>query len=150
MLGFSTNSSRRPSSITTRIKTLISAFFKNAHIIVGDHLPLQQGLRHSQRTQGLHSRVGDHLPLQQGLRPRNNFTNFNTSANVGDHLPLQQGLRLRQCCLLSARLFRVGDHLPLQQGLRLRKFIIFVLSVGDHLPLQQGLRPHASTPSRKA
>ena len=59
----------RPSSITTRIKTLALVPSLIVIVPVRDHLPLQQGLRPAKVAELVSdTSVRDHLPLQQGLR----------------------------------------------------------------------------------
>ena len=64
-------SSRRASSIRTRIKTFIKLADLDSLYLLAEHLPLEQGLRLLIDLQlhccGLH--LAEHLPLEQGLRP---------------------------------------------------------------------------------
>ncbi len=82
---------QRPSSITTRIKTVLAPKLIDFGC-VRDHLPLQQGLRRLKKVLLRDSEVRDHLPLQQGLRLPFQYIAIRFST-VRDHLPLQQGLR---------------------------------------------------------
>ena len=74
----------RPSSITTRIKTLNSI----------NSIPLIE----------TDSTVRDHLPLQQGLRLTIPVCLPEDLQPVRDHLPLQQGLRQMGASPLGTRL----------------------------------------------
>ena len=85
----------RPSSTTTRIKTLINFVI----VIINNGCTRPSSTTTRIKTSCLHRHhqaallVRDHLPLQQGLRPA--FFGFSLMCNwVRDHLPLQQGLRL--------------------------------------------------------
>ena len=156
--------STRPSSTTTRIKTLIQSSKCTTDGTVLDHRPLQQGLRLDLTFFIFyHVLVLDHRPLQQGLRQWNNKTNYQTHNNVLDHRPLQQGLRhelivitvectgstrpsstttrIKTPLHVTTRMCHqdVLDHRPLQQGLRpIAAFLacLHLLPVRDHLPLQ--------------
>ena len=82
----------RPSSITTRIKTLHALLYEHP-LRVRDHLPLQQGLRHNSiylidcsRASTRPSSITTRIKTHSHLRKRQ-------QSQVRDHLPLQQGLR---------------------------------------------------------
>ena len=61
---------------------------------VRDHIPLEQGLRHSYLIKAIViTTVRDHIPLEQGLRPKC-LQCASGSIYVRDHIPLEQGLRL--------------------------------------------------------
>ena len=80
---------------------------------VGDHLPLQQGLRQLHLLSQANV-VGDHLPLQQGLRPV-----FISLTPNSSRRPSSITTRIKTLCETSrSYLCCVRDHLPLQQGLR--------------------------------
>ena len=133
-------------------------------IKVRDHIPLEQGLRHSnasffnapgvrQRPYSIRTRiktclsnqavlsktVRDHIPLEQGLRRQNNEPLGSVIEGVRDHIPLEQGLRLLLSWLEWLHQ-QVRDHIPLEQGLRLNKpeEHIYKNNVRDHIPLEQG------------
>ena len=60
---------------------------------VRDHIPLEQGLRHSADVLSRSVQyVRDHIPLEQGLRLVVNFLVVPDN-HVRDHIPLEQGLR---------------------------------------------------------
>ena len=86
--------------------------------------------------------LGEHLPLQPGLRRIHHLQGMNVES-LGEHLPLQQGLRLhtrrgvhaagcsRRASSTTTRI--KTDHSRSYNSLR---------RLGEHLPLQQGLRHH--------
>ena len=115
---------QRPSSIKTRIKT--QRFYPWAHsfVLVRDHLPLKQGLRRDAVwLYKLLLLVRDHLPLKQGLRQCKDASFLPFRVRVRVHLPLKQGLRQRITFVVHKRTC-VRDHLPLKQGLR-HKLLLF-------------------------
>ena len=130
--------SQRPSSITTRIKTLCKRTSTPVEIHVRDHLPLQQGLRrYGSKSYSIFTDVRDHLPLQQGLRQM--CANTKMKLSVRDHLPLQQGLRQQD--LLE--FYSSSSQRPSSITTRIKtgnEIAINLEHVRDHLPLQQGLR----------
>ena len=65
------------------------------YLILAEHLPLEQGLRHTMRDTiiGISLLLAEHLPLEQGLRHPKQLRS-NLAQPLAEHLPLEQGLRL--------------------------------------------------------
>ena len=93
-------------------------FFMRSLMVVRDHIPLEQGLRHKFKDHpNAGDSVRDHIPLEQGLR-HNRLLAHQSDKGVRDHIPLEQGLR--HLSWYSHHLWKipVRDHIPLEQGLR--------------------------------
>ena len=112
-------SSRRASSIRTRIKTAnedkITVFYPD----LAEHLPLEQGLRLVRSNMpGYFDRyLAEHLPLEQGLRQLDMvpFTMPNETRRASSIRTRIKTLVSKKCYHL---LFVLAEHLPLEQGLR--------------------------------
>ena len=132
---------QRPSSITTRIKTVMP-------------MMVVELLASCQRPSSITTRIKTQrflLPCHHHRcqRPSSITTRIKTpfcqqsphTGCVRDHLPLQQGLRLSVYMIEECPVSCVRDHLPLQQGLRHADgYIEYPVPIRDHLPLKQGLR----------
>ena len=109
------------SSITTRIKTLVSPAFRMFDDDVRVHLPLQQGLRPSPASfnKVITWSCASASSITTRIKTLLRTFGMTLALRVRVHLPLQQGLRLwiHVLFVLLSKLVRV--HLPLQQGLRL-------------------------------
>ncbi len=160
--------SRRAYSSKTRIKTLNSVVADGVRCLVGEHIPVKQGLIHCCRrpfpldphgrrrayssktrikTQIVVTivrlcRVGEHIPVKQGLRPLGANSSSET-LYVGEHIPVKQGLRLQLIVLATKVFATVGEHIPVKQGLRQVNARLSPTAgqVGEHIPVKQGLRP---------
>ena len=111
--------SRRASSITTRIKTLIIEDLSNYTLYqLAEHLPLQQGLRHSvffptdnkidsRRASSITTRIKTCKNRKKGCRGKSRRASSITT-RIKTHSLSPRGLLLPG----------LAEHLPLQQGLR--------------------------------
>ena len=91
---------------------------------VRDHIPLEQGLRPSQRSYQTYShRVRDHIPLEQGLRQSSYFTIAKIMISQRPY-SIRTRIKTLFTAAASSQIFFVRDHIPLEQGLRHRTIIV--------------------------
>ena len=88
---------------------------------VRDHIPLEQGLRHTATDADLRPRftVRDHIPLEQGLRHKVRLV-MNICLESQRPYSIRTRIKTYQRCYLHYQSHPVRDHIPLEQGLRQR------------------------------
>ena len=99
-------------------------------LLVGNYLPLEQGLKRDVNQARRVANKGRKLPsIRTRIETIEVIRRSTSTHRVGNYLPLEQGLKQGLHTVTKESLTTVGNYLPLEQGLKLRRALFAVLFV---------------------